>query len=342
MVLGASPLEGRGGEGAPAEAAGSADMNLPTSADVVEAVFSWQATFVYGYFAWALFVHFRGRERHKFHRQLTDHSTVIAPYNAIMYAFSAVPNRPYIELERFPELAPLRDNWQLIREEAEKLVDEGHIRAASTYNDLGFNSFFRRGWKRFYLKWYDAPLASARALCPCTVAMVEAIPSINGAMFAMLPAGGDLGRHRDPFAGSLRYHLGLITPNDERCRIVVDGQPYHWRDGEAVMFDETYIHSAENHTDRDRLILFCDVERPLTNRVVARLNHWIESTLVRASQTENTAGDKVGLLNRVFAWAYYIRLPGKALKRYNKYVYYTAKWLTLLFIVYAVLFWRTF
>src|SRR4051812_49977658 len=90
--------------------------------------------------------------------------------------------------------------------------------------------------------------------------------------FAMLPPGGDLGRHRDPFAGSLRYHLGLVTPNNDRCRIFVDGQPYAWRDGEAVLFDETFIHWAENRTDVDRLILFCDVERPLRSRIAARLN----------------------------------------------------------------------
>jgi beta-hydroxylase len=315
-------------------------MELPSSAAIFDAMFSWKASFVYGYLAWALFVHLRGRERHKFHRQLTDHSTVIAPYNAIMYAFSAVPNQPFIDVDRFSELAPLRANWTLIRDEAMKLFDEGHIRAASTYNDLGFNSFFRRGWKRFYLKWYDAPLDSARALCPRTVAMVEAIPSINGAMFAMLPAGADLGRHRDPYAGSLRYHLGLVTPNDERCRIFVDGQPYHWRDGEAVMFDETFMHWAENRTDQDRLILFCDVERPLTNRVVARINHWIKKTVVRASQTENVVGDKVGFLNRVFGWAYYLRYPAKALKRQNKTAYYATKWLVLLLLIYAVFFHR--
>ena len=310
------------------------------SAAVVDALFSWRASFVYGYLAWALFVHYRGRVRHKFHKQLTDHSTIIAPYNAIMYAFSAVPNRPYIDVARFPELAPLRDNWQLIRDEALKLFDEGHIRAAAGYSDLGFNSFFRRGWKRFYLKWYDAPQLSARALCPRTVSLVESIPSINGAMFAMLPAGSELGRHRDPFAGSLRYHLGLVTPNDERCRIFVDGEPYHWRDGEAVIFDETFIHWAENGTDRDRLILFCDVERPLTNRVASWLNHWIKTTFVRASQTENSTGDKVGLLNRIFGWAYYIRYPGKTLKQWNKYVYYATKWLVLILIIYVAIFWR--
>ena len=54
-----------------------------------------------------------------------------------------------------------------------------------------------------------------------------------------------LGAHRDPFAGSLRYHLGLVTPNSPECFIVVDGEKYYWKDGEAVMFDETYIHTAE-------------------------------------------------------------------------------------------------
>jgi beta-hydroxylase len=54
-------------------------------------------------------------------------------------------------------------------------------------------------------------------------------------MFALLPPGSRLGQHRDPFAGSLRDHLGLVTPNSERCRSVVDGQHYHWRDDEAVM-----------------------------------------------------------------------------------------------------------
>jgi beta-hydroxylase len=315
-------------------------MELPSSAAVADALWSWKASFVYGYVAWALFVHYRGNVRHKFHRQLTDHSTIIAPYNAIMYGFSAVPNKPFVDVAHFPELAPLRENWQVIRDEARKLFDEGHIRAAAGYSDLGFNSFFRRGWKRFYVKWYDEPLPSAMALCPRTVALVQSIPTVNGAMFAMLPAGGDLGRHRDPFAGSLRYHLGLVTPNSDACRIFVDGEPYSWRDGEAVMFDETFIHWAENRTNVDRLILFADVERPLTSPALARLNHWIKATFVRATQTENVAGDKVGFLNRLFGFAYYARLPAKRLKAWNKYVYYAAKWLVLAAILWYVFFLR--
>ena len=290
---------------------------------------------LYVFIASAVYVHYRGWVRHGFLRQLTDHSSLMAPYNALMYLFSAVPNRPYVDVARFPELAPLRDHWQTIREEAVALFDQGHIRAAAKYNDLGFNSFFRTGWKRFYVKWYDDPLPSAEALCPKTTALVQSIPSINAALFALLPPGGKLGAHRDPFAGSLRYHLGLVTPNSDACRIFVDGEPYYWRDGEAVMFDETFIHSAENKTDVTRVILFCDIERPLSNRVLTWLNHGFRNTVIRASQTENTSGDRVGVLNRIFSVVYHVRLVGKRIKRRSKLAHYTLKWL----IIGGLLYW---
>lgn len=274
----------------------------------------------------AVFVHYRGRVRHRFTRQLTDHSTLLAPLNALLYAFSGVPNRPFLDVRRFPELDRLRDNWQVIRDEGLKLFDEGYIRAAASYNDLGFNSFFRTGWKRFYLKWYDQPLPSAHALCPKTVALVQAIPNIHGAMFAVLPPGGRLVRHRDPYAGSLRYHLGLVTPNAETCRIFVDGEPYFWKDGEDVLFDETFIHYAENKSDVTRLILFCDVERPLTNPIMTRLNHFLANTLVRASKTQNVEGEPVGVLNKVFGYVYQVRLLGKRLKARSRFAYYCVKY----------------
>ncbi len=284
---------------------------------------------LYAFIASAVFVHYRGTVRHRFYRQITDHSTFMAPYNVLMYMFSAVPNKPFIDVARFPELKPLTDNWQVLRDEALKLFDEGYIKGAAKYNDLGFNSFYRRGWKRFYVKWYNQPLPSAQALCPKTVELVQSIPTINGAMFAMLPPGGDLGKHRDPFAGSLRYHLGLSTPNSDKCRIWVDGQEYSWRDGEAVMFDETFMHWAENKTDTLRVILFADIERPLKSKIMSRINHWFKNTVIRASETNNEEGDRVGVLNRIFGVAYYLRLPAKALKRKSKTAYYVAKWALL-------------
>src|SRR6476659_6430643 len=76
----------------------------------------------------ALYVHFRGKVRHKFARQLTDHSTFMAPYNALIYLFSGVANKPILDKQDFPEMKVLRDNWELIRDEALRLYEEGHIR----------------------------------------------------------------------------------------------------------------------------------------------------------------------------------------------------------------------
>jgi beta-hydroxylase len=273
-----------------------------------------------------VYVHFRGRERLRLGRQLGDHSTYLAPYNVLMYAGSAVPNRPVIPLEEFPELAKLNENWQTIRDEAVRLFDEGFIRAAAKNNDWGFYSFFKSGWKRFYLKWYDDFLPSARALCPQTVELLNSIPNVHGAMFAMLPPGGKLGAHRDPFAGSLRYHLGLVTPNSDKCRILVDGVPYVWRDGEAFMFDETFIHSAENATETNRIILFCDVERPMKYSFMTAMNRWVSHHIVKASATQNVDGEQVGVLNKVFGRLYEVHLFGRRIKEWNRRVYYALKY----------------
>jgi len=301
--------------------------------------FSAKLIVVYVFAATVLFVHFRGRVRHRFVKQLTDHSTFVAPYNTLMYAFSAVPwwRKPYLDARRFPELDLLRDNWQVIRDEALRLMDEGYIRAAAKANDLGFNSFFKYGWKRFYLKWYEDPLPSARALCPKTVELLSRVPSVHGAMFAMLPAGGKLGVHRDPYAGSLRYHLGLVTPNSPDCRIIVDGESYSWKDGEDIVFDETFVHWAENRTQIDRIILFCDVERPLRTRVVTALNRWVGRNVIKASTTSNVEGERVGGLNRLFHYFNQLDEARKRLKNWNRKVYYAVRWGLIGLVVVALL-----
>jgi beta-hydroxylase len=280
-----------------------------------------------------IYVHFRGKQRLRFARQLGDHSTYLAPYNVLMYAGSAVSNEPVIPTEQFPELQKLTDNWEMIRDEARLLFDEGFIRAAAGNNDWGFYSFLKSGWKRFYLKWYDDFLPSARTLCPKTVELLNSIPNVHGAMFAMLPPGGKLGAHRDPFAGSLRYHLGLVTPNSDKCRILVDGVPCVWRDGEAFMFDETFIHSAENATDVNRIILFCDVERPMKYGFMSAINRWVSHHIVKASATQNVEGEHVGMLNKVFGKLYEIHLASRKVKQWNRTVYYTAKYALTVVIV---------
>lgn len=272
-----------------------------------------------------LFAHFRGRVRLPLTRQLLDHSVILAPVNAFIVLCSRVPTTPYLTSREIPELKVLDDNWEIIRDEALKMAELRRIKAAEKHDDIGFNSFFKYGWKRFYLKWYDARHPSAEELCPKTVALLKGLPKVKAAMFAELPPGGKLNAHRDPFAGSLRYHLGLATPNDDRCYIVVDGDSYSWRDGESVVFDETYVHEAHNKSEGNRIILFCDVERPLKWGWAESFNRWFGRKVMSAASSPNDAGDQTGAINKLTHLHWHLDQKRRQFKAWNKTVYKITK-----------------
>ena len=121
----------------------------------------------------SIYVHYRGKVRHGAMRHATDHSSIFAPLNVFMYIFSKVPNQAYIPVSEFPYMQQVRDQWQMILEEGKALISDGKIKKSDKYDDAGFNSFFKTGWKRFYLKWYDDAHPSAKEFCPKTVALLK-------------------------------------------------------------------------------------------------------------------------------------------------------------------------
>lgn len=78
------------------------------------------------------YVHLRGRVRHKLGRQLSDHSTFLAPINCFLYLFSKHPNRPYLDPADFPEMQKLQEHWEEIRAEGQNLLQAGEIKRSSS------------------------------------------------------------------------------------------------------------------------------------------------------------------------------------------------------------------
>ncbi|GAB5467082.1 MAG: lipid A hydroxylase LpxO [Rhodospirillales bacterium] len=277
-----------------------------------------------------LYIQRRGQVRHRLARQFADHSAFMAPVNCLFYLFSAVPNRPYLDPSAFDGLRRLDADWEAIRDEGRKIFSEVLPEPLHPKYDLAFYSFMKNGWNRFYLKWYGDMMPSALEHCPHTVKLLQSMPEIRGAMFTLLPPGGKLPLHRDPYAGSLRYHLGLVTPNDDACRILVDGEPYSWRDGQSVLFDETYIHTAENKTDTARIILFADVKRPLTFKPIEAFAYLVERIFVRATTSVNDpTKESRGVLNLIFPPIFYYRRVMRRFKAWNKDLYYAHKYIGL-------------
>lgn len=274
----------------------------------------------------------RGRVRYRrFSQYLRKSWPVFAPLNCVLYMTTRPSARTaVISADYLRDIALIRSHWQEIRDEALALHHAGEIEATAIpgspgYHDAGFRTFYKRGWRKFYLSWYGPAHVSAQRACPRTVQLLAQVPAIRGAMFSILPPGAELTLHADPMACSLRYHLGLQVPGSDDCFINVDGVPLSWRDGQDFVFDETYPHFARNDTGSLRLILMCDVERPM-NRLGRAFNA-LYSVLPRALRVPNTHEDNRGALNALYALVAPWRITALKLKAQRRRLYLLLKYL---------------
>ncbi len=185
------------------------------------------------------------------------------PYTTFIKLF--VKNPPYLDLEKhFPQHQLFKDNWETIQKELlEVLKEEENVpkfheidsiqRFISAKDDVPWRTFIIKA----YGKW--APVNSEKV--PETVKLLKQIPQITTAMFSILDGGKHIPPHMGFFKGVMRYHLGLIVPTDAPCHITVGGKKYSWKEGEDVLFDDTYIHEVWNKSTNRRAVLFCDVYR---------------------------------------------------------------------------------
>jgi beta-hydroxylase len=86
------------------------------------------------------------------------------------------------------------------------------------------------------------------------------------------------------------------------------------------------------------LILFCDVERPMRFKIGKWLNLFFGWFIMAAAASPNMENDRTGNLNKIFKYLYQIRLVGKALKAFNKRLYYGVKYALFLSIFYLIFF----
>jgi beta-hydroxylase len=227
------------------------------------------------------YLYFRCRDRLPFHKYLSNHVLFLAPVNFLFTFFIRGRKAPVFEARSVPGLEKLKENYEVIRAEAKVLLDAGEFQRPPAVDEPGYNTFEAGGWRLYPLKWYTKECGrKAVAACPKTCAILDSIPAIRSAMFTILPPGARLGRHHDPIASSLRYHLGLLTPNSDDCAMTLDGTLYSWRDGEELLFDQTYLHSVINRTNIIRVILFCDVEKTQLRAPIKRFAEALNYAMV--------------------------------------------------------------
>ena len=112
-------------------------------------------------------------------------------------------------------------------------------------------------------------------------------------MFSILLPGSKIPPHFGPARMCLRYHMGIDTPNDPNCYIKIGNTKYSWEDGKDVMFDDTFLHEVVNNTDKIRIILFLDVERPQFHKIFETFNKKMISIAGPITTRSNETKEKI-------------------------------------------------
>jgi aspartyl/asparaginyl beta-hydroxylase (cupin superfamily) len=53
------------------------------------------------------------------------------------------------------------------------------------------------------------------------------------------------------------------VPAEKPPQLRVRGEPYTWREGESVLFDDSHDHEVINSSDGPRVVLIVDIPRPM-------------------------------------------------------------------------------
>lgn len=185
--------------------------------------------------------------------------------------------------ETYPELRILEAGYADVRAECEKLLEIKDrltdVRSLGAgYTDGGIH---KAKWKAFMFKSGDF-IEENCALAPKTTALLRQIPGMYTAFFSVLDPHQDITPHWGYYKGFLRYHLGVIIPennanrkcwirvngdaedNAKREKDLVDrGETYYWKNGEGIIFDDNYLHVAANESDEVRVVLWLDMRRKM-------------------------------------------------------------------------------
>ncbi|MEO0422185.1 MAG: aspartyl/asparaginyl beta-hydroxylase domain-containing protein [Pseudomonadota bacterium] len=190
---------------------------------------------------------------------------------------SKVPTTPFIDNAVFPWVPALEAESRAIRAELDQLLE--HPEDIPAFHQLSPDQKrISKGnnWKTFGFYVMGNRLEENCAVCPQTAAALERIPDLQNAWFSILAPEFHILPHRGPTRALVRVHLALRVPERaEDCWIRVDEERYHWREGEVVLFDDTYEHEVYNNTDEVRVVLFIDVLRPMD-----RVGQWVNGTLL--------------------------------------------------------------
>jgi beta-hydroxylase len=178
---------------------------------------------------------------------------------------SRLPDTPVYASRDFAWTRSLEAGWRQIRAELEQVMHERErLPAFHEILDEVRTITNDDQWKTYWLLGAGIDCRENQARCPQTTQRLRRIPGVLNAFFSILAPGKKIPPHRGAYSGILRCHLALIVP-EPAAHVAIRVGPHicHWREGETLIFDDSFNHEVWNDTDGWRVVLFIDFARPL-------------------------------------------------------------------------------
>lgn len=182
-----------------------------------------------------------------------------------------LPTAAFLPLDVFPWIEELQARTAAIRDEmlAAVAAREGlqpfHDR--EQLNQLVAGASAEGSWDALFFYRHGERFDANCARCPVTTAALERLPRVairdHGPeiLFSLLRPGAHILPHRGVTNARVVAHLPLVVSPGCALHVLGD-EPHAWREGEVMVFDDTFEHEAWNRSGELRVILLMDTWNP--------------------------------------------------------------------------------
>lgn len=178
---------------------------------------------------------------------------------------SRIRDTPVYDTADFAWTPAVEAYWPAIRNELESVMSQ-RMRLPSFHEIVDEVRTITTDdqWKTYWLVGAGLDTRENAERCPQTMQALAQIPGVINAFFSILAPGKIIPAHRGAYNGILRYHLGVMVPEPNwMAGIRIADRICNWKEGESLIFDDSFNHEAWNCTEGWRVVLFVDFARPL-------------------------------------------------------------------------------
>ena len=189
--------------------------------------------------------------------------------------FPGLPATPYLDKGLIAEIEDLEAATSGIRAELISLLPSAagrervfHAGELEETNLRGLDQ--PPSWNGYYFFRHGERRDDNCAACPVTASTLDTLPlaRVPGhgpeVLFSVFSPGTHLLPHCGVTNTRVVGHLPLMIPDN--CALRVGGEDHHWREGEVVVFDDTYEHEAWNRSERTRVVMIFDLWNPFLSQ----------------------------------------------------------------------------